>query len=162
MRPSLLLKPEVTLAALLFVIGVAYFLGGLGRESVELRQVELQVSETPETSEVEVQLVHFDANGLEVPSFVSVEVPQDEASRYAAILEALRQVLIAEDIWPQELPAPEVFLPSVGRSSNLVLDFRLSGAPGITVEAERLLLDSIEATLAANGMEETSYLQNGQ
>ena len=163
MRTGLLLKPEVILAALLFVLGAGYLMGGLLEGGAELRVVELQAPEGRSMRAVEVQLVRFDPAGLEVPSFVTVEVPEDdEAGLYAATLAALRETLVADGVWPQELPAPVVFLPSVGRSSNLVLDFRFADKPSLTVAQERSLLDSIEATLAANGIDSASYLQNGQ
>lgn len=156
-----LLRPEPLLALLLLVAAAIYLLsatgdGGAPPPQIEIRQPEERVLETRE-----VRLVRYDANGLESPAFVSVDLPEAPGDRLEAILGALRESMLEAD-WPEELPVPKAFVESMGRQNVAILDFRPEEPVPLSVAQEARLLRSVEATVLANGVEQIRYLLSGE
>ena len=163
-RPLLrraLLRPEVLLALVVMLAALVYYLvsgreGRLPEPVIEISQPEERVLESQE-----VRLVRFDESGLENPTFVTVELPEAAGDRLEAILGALRTSML-DDAWPAELPAPTVFVESLGRQSVAILDFRPDGPVSLSVAQEQRLLRSVEATVLANGADAVRYLLGGE
>lgn len=156
-----LLRPEPLLALLVLVAATVYFFNGFGGPSPASPVIEIAETQAPELETREVRLVRFDSNGLEAPTFASVALPDAATGRLQAIVAALREATLGEE-WPEGLPAPTVFVESIGRESVAILDFRPEKHLPLTVEAEARLLASIRETLLANGADELRFLLDGE
>lgn len=149
------------MALLVLVVSVVFFVSSLRRSQMPPTLVDLGQAQAPTTEMREVRLVRFDAQGLEAPSFVRVELPEDSSARLETILGALREAAL-DDEWPRELPTPKVFLENLGRRRVAVLDFRPQRRIPLSVEAERRLLRGVEETVLANGVDEIRFLLDGR
>jgi hypothetical protein len=116
----------------------------------------------PETVAADVQLVTYDRFNLEVLTRRQLVVPLAPAQQLSAVLAELQAELRQAGIWPDGLPAPGVFVETLNRQRVAVLDFRPAGLPALPVAQELRLLQSIEATVLANGSNRVQFLLNGR
>lgn len=126
--------------------------------SPEPRQFSLPVTSEPELTAEEVRLVAFDRFDLEIPVRVTVDVPEDDAGRYRAIIAELQQLVREQEGWPEGLPLPEVYEVR----GNVVLDFHPPEGFSVDEDTERRLRQSLEATLVAAGAGSVSFLLSGE
>lgn len=156
-----LLRPEPLLALLVALLSLVYYWQARQERQPRFTPIEIAGVADQDLPSVDVRLVSFDAQGLEVPSFVSLELPVSTSQRLQLILEALREETLGE-VWPEPLPTPNVFVENVARRQVAVLDFRPEARLSLTVSQESRLLDSVEETLLANGVDEVRYLLHGE
>jgi hypothetical protein len=156
-----LLGPGPLLALLVLVAAGAFFLSGAITPRTAPPRIEISQPETRELEIREVRLVTYDSNGLESPSFARVALPQDPGTRLELILRALREETLGA-AWPEALPVPQVFVETVDRQTVAIMDFRPQEPVSLTVAGETRLLRSIEATVLANGVDQTRFLLGGE
>jgi hypothetical protein len=143
-----LLSPPGLVGLLLFVLGVLAFALAPTRAPLEPARPALEGEALEPRGREEVALLVVDENEVVRSEFVEFALPAGEEARLAAVLASLRELLLGP-LWPEELSAPRVFLVEAGgRRNAVVLDFDLDGEPaGVTVQAERRLIDSIVRTV---------------
>ena len=150
------------LGALVLAAGIFFLLLSLPRRAPPLFLVEEAIV-PPEATAQSVELVTFEsgANGreLERPFALTLELPSEVTSRYDMILAALRETLRGS-LWPDELPVPVIYVLEDREPQPLVLDFKVTAPPALTVSDERLLLAAIRETLLRNGAERVQILVN--
>lgn len=150
------------------LVSVLLLLGALGLvfsvERVEAPSPPtIDLSEvTPVTTAFDARLVLVDDGLLEWQRVVRVEAPDNLPQRLAAVLEELRQALLAESMWPAGLLTPLVYLETIDRAVYAVLDIRTSESVSVSVARERALLRAITATVQANGVVEVRFLRDGR
>jgi hypothetical protein len=156
-----LFRPEPLLALLVFMASALFFASGLDGRRSAAPSVEIAQPERRPVEVREVRLVRYDSDGLEIPAFARVSLPEAAAARMRAVLAALREAMLGEE-WPEGLPMPTVFVESVGREVVAVLDFRPEARLSLSVEGEARLLRSIRETLLVNGADQIRFLLNGE
>lgn len=149
------LQPQLILSVLLLVLSLAALLRALNPPQVNLMEVSLELSEDPKKNE-QVTLVISD--GLR-ERFVETELPV--ASTHAERLLDILAGLKARSDWPEALQLPVVYLIREGGQDSAVLDFPAVNV-AVSVAQEWALLKSIEATLAAQGIDELRILKEGR
>lgn len=158
-----LTRPQTLLAAVAFVlVCLAALPGGGGARTTRAPAVELEAFSPAELEAAEVRLVLFDERGLETPTMVRLELPDQPAARLSVVLTALRQALVERGVWPEQVPEPLVFLEAIDRRRVAVLDFRPESPPALSVGAELRLLRSVTATALENGADEVRFLLDGE
>ena len=153
------LAPQVLIAALLVLAALVYALRAPPVPGAP-PTVALQPAETEPLPPVEVELVLAEPGELERVMFVPARLPEDAAGRLEAVFAALRMELVDAGVWPEEVPAPTVFLQRVGGDDVAVLDFTVPDGVTRDVEAELRLVRSIEATADRHDAT-VRYLVNG-
>ena len=151
------------LGALLTLFGLGTLWHALPDPRPALVQLE-QTLDTPLT-QTEVELTLFtpgpDERPVEHPVFAELALPEDAAGRFERIVVELRAQTL-DSVWPTTLPAPVAFAVETdnGAKSVAVLDFAVDTPLAVDVETERLLLQSIQATLLRNGADRVQILVN--
>lgn len=158
-RTPVWLGPQVIVAALLFLAALVFALGGSG-EPGPPPTVDLELRGGAATETAEVELAVLDPSGLERVLFVDASLPTDELGRYTAIFGALREALVDTGVWPEQVPAPRVFVQRVAGRTILVLDLEVRPGIPVDVESELRLAGSIAAT-ASRHEADVRYLVNG-
>lgn len=157
-----LAKPHVLLALLLLIASALFAFRGSGARAPKPEPVETGTATLGAGVPTEVRLLLVDENGLQRPRFETVRIPQDDTGRIAAIVAALRRVLVGADVWPAGLPVPTVFAQRIDGKAVAVLDLRPSPDVAVSVGQELQLLRSIEGTVLGNGVDEVRFLRDGQ
>lgn len=149
---------------ILLVVGLATFLFRVPRERPPLSEVNPVLTDLSQDTVETVSLVLLEAGAgeqvVETPVRTDLSLPEHLGGRLEAILAALREETLS-DLWPETLSAPTVFTferDDVGQTA--VLDFVVETPPTVSVEGERLLLASLEATLLRNGADAVKILVN--
>jgi len=125
--------------------------------------VSIELGATEEVLSVQdATLVVVDELGLERTTTLRVALPLGATARLQAVLAQLREASQLQGVWPQELPAPRVFLLPTGRASVAVIDMLVPQPVGVSVEQESAILRSITATVQRNGVSEVRFLRNGR
>lgn len=155
------LTPQVLVAALLAVAALALLLDVPQTRPGPPPVVDLTTADDLLTTQ-DVRLVLVDATGLEWQRDASIDAPTDVPRRFAAILGALREALLAEGVWPAGLPTPGVFVETFDREVVAVVDVAAGGVVEVSVAQEQALVRAIDATAAANGIDSVKYLRGGQ
>lgn len=151
--------PQVLVGALLVVAAGAFALRGpTGPPPPGTVTIAPRPSEPAPRAEVELAIV--EPSGLERTTFVSTNVPADDAGRYEAIFAALREELARVGVWPEEVPAPSVFVQRVAGTEIVVLDLDVPEATSLEAATELRLVRSIDATAARHDAV-VRYLVNG-
>ena len=153
------LAPQVLIALLLLLAALVYALRAPSAPAPP-PTVALQPADVEPLPLVEVDLVLAEPGELERVVFVPARLPEDPAGRLEAIFAALRTELVDARVWPEEVPAPTVFLQRIDGSDIAVLDFMVPDGATRDVEAELRLVRSVEATADRHGAE-VRYLVNG-
>lgn len=164
-RASLLLalsRPQVLVALLLLLGAAVLFLAPV--TSGDRAEGEFLLPEiTPaQTVTAEVRLVTYDQFNLEVLDSSQQVVPLAPAQQLTAVLALLQAELLQSGVWPAALPAPGVFVETLNRQRVAVLDFRPAAPLPLSVAQELRLLQSIEATVLANGSDRVQFLLQGR
>lgn len=155
-----LTRPQVIVAALLLVSVLLLLPAGrTGREERPFAVPEVAPAQTEPGT---VQLVTYDRFNLESVNDVQLELPLAPARRLEAALAELKAELIEQQLWPGDLPLPVVFLETLNRQRVAVLDFRPPAGLTLPVATELRLLQSIEATVLANGADTVRFLLAGR
>lgn len=155
------LTPQVLVAGLLLVAAVALALSIRVVEVPDAPVVDLGLVDA-DTVAFDARLVLVDDAQLEWQRVVRLEAPDTAPQRLAAVLEALRQALTAEGLWPPTLDVPSVFVETIDRAVYAVLDVRSPPDLGVSVARERALLRAITATVTANGIDQLRFLRDGR
>lgn len=155
------LTPQVLVAALL-VIGASALLSSVPQTRPGPAPVVDLTSADDLLTTQDVRLVLVDAAGLEWQRDASIEAPTDPPRRFAAVLGALREALLAEGVWPAGLPTPDVFVETFDREVVAVVDVAAGGVIEVSVAQEQALVRAIDATASANGIDSVKYLRGGQ
>lgn len=155
------LTPQVLVAGLLLIAAVALLLSVPQTRPDAPPVVDLTSADDLLTTQ-DVRLVLVDIAGLEWQRDASIDAPTDAPRRFAAILGALREALLTEGVWPSGLPTPDVFVETFDREVVAVVDVAAGGVIEVSVAQEQALVRAIDATAAANGIDEVKYLRGGQ
>jgi hypothetical protein len=152
-------RPQVLVAALVLVGAAAFYL--LARPpTVPLpAPVEAGNDAADPLATREVTLYRV-ADGLATPILREVPAPADPSARLEAVVAALREALVEAGDWPDALPAPSVYAVRVDRADAAVLDLPRRDVL-LDVATQRTILDSIQRTLAEQGIERTAFLRDG-
>lgn len=153
-------SPQVIVAALLFLAALTFAVQSPVRPGAP-PTVELDLDRTDTTVAEEIELAVVEPGGLERVVFVEVAVPSDEGGRYEAIFAALREQLIAAEVWPKVVPEPRIFVQQLGGRTVLVVDFDVPPGVATDVASELRVVDSIAATASRHGAD-VRYLVNGR
>lgn len=155
------LSPQVLVAALMTIGALALLLSAPVSRPGPPPVVDLTSADDLLTDQ-DVRLVLVDATGLEWQRDASITAPTDAPRRFAAILDALREALLAEGVWPAGLPTPGVYVETFDRQVVAVVDVAAGGVIEVSVAQEQALVRAIDATAAANGIDSVRYLRGGQ
>lgn len=161
---EIVLSAPVLLGALVLLAGAVTVVRTVPASRPPLVELEdsLGASAT-ETENVELALFSSgqDERPVEHPVFALLALPKDAARRFELIIAELRAETL-QTLWPQALPAPTAFAVEIanGAQTVAVLDFAVGEDVALDVETERLLLQSIEATLLRNGADQVQILVN--
>ncbi len=158
----LLAAPQVLIAGLLALAGIAFLVAGGAARVAPAARVSIAPPDDSAKRTDEVRLILVDADGLERPRFVSVSLPGARDARLHAILDALRSAMIGDGGWPQNLPTPGVFVEDVNRRAVAVLDIRSDAPVAVSVGQELQLLRSLRETVLANDVDEVRFLRDGR
>ncbi len=156
-----LFRPQVIVAFLLLVAALALLLSTPRLEPAERMTIDLRAPR-PSLSEQEATLVLVDEVGEERARTVTLQLPEGEAARMAALFEELRRLSMEQGVWPADLPVPRLFLTGSGRGATLVVDVLTPVPVGVSVEQERAILRSLTATALRNGASEVRFLREGR
>ena len=160
---EIVLSAPVLLGALVLLAGAVTVVQTLPASRPPL--VELEDNLGASATETEVELALFssgqDERPVEHPVFALLALPEDAARRFELIIAKLRAETF-RTLWPQALPAPTAFAVETanGAQTVAVLNFAVGEDVALDVETERLLLQSIEATLLRNGADQVQILVN--
>ncbi len=162
---SVLLSAPVLLGTLVLLAGLVTAVRTLPTARPPLVQLEPGPDTPPVRTEVELTLFTPGPGErpVEHPVFVQLALPEDATRRFETITAELRAQTLPT-LWPAPLPAPTAFSVATanGAQTVAVLDFTIDDAVVLDVETERLLLQSIEATLLRNGADRVQVLVNHQ
>lgn len=151
------------LGGLILLASLVALLRTLPAPRPELVQLETTQPAPPQSENVELILYGPGPEGtaVEHPVFVDLALPEDAASRFAKVSAELRAQTLST-LWPAALPAPTAFALATanGAQTVAVLDFAVTEPVALDVETERLLLQSVEATLLRNGADRVQILVN--
>jgi hypothetical protein len=164
-RPVLLhalARPQVITAFLLLLGAAALFFIPSGPATSESQEFVLPEVTPAGSTTAEIRLVTYDRFDLETSTSRTLDVPTGPALRLAAVLQELQATLQADGIWPAGLPAPLVFVETLNRQRTAILDFQPPADLLLPVSHELRLLQSIEATVLANGLDSVHFLLHGQ
>lgn len=156
-----LLTPQVLAAALALVAGLALFLSSGQQEALPSQPIELA---SPEDRLVaaDVRLVLVDASGLEWQRSERVRSAAGASARLTAVMAALRSALVAEGVWPEDLPAPRAFLETIERREVAVVDLRPPPGLGVSVAQELAIYRAVTGTAELAGAEAVVFLRDGE
>lgn len=150
------------LSALLVLVAAVLFLAYGPRGMRPERQVIDLGAPSSETSLRQVRLMLFDVSGSEQNESVSLSLPPGAGAQLSGTLAALREAMIATGVWPEELPAPQVFVETIERRAVAVIDLVVPEPVAVSVAQEHSLLRSLTATALANGVVDVRFLRNGR
>ncbi len=156
-----LLTPQVLVAGLAFVGALVVFLSTRPPTVPPPPSVDI-ASDDDTLVAADVRLVLVDATGLEWQRAERVQSPPGASARLAAVMAALRQALVTEGVWPEDLPAPRAFLESIERRTVAVLDLRPPPGLGVSVAQERAIYRAIVGTAELAGADEVVFLRDGE
>lgn len=154
------LTPQVLVALLLLVASVALFVGVRSSPPPAPPTVELDNAEDSLVA-ADVRLIMVDATGLEWQRSERVQSRPGATARLTAVMAALRDALVAEGVWPEELPAPRVFFETIERRSVAVVDMLPPDDVAVSVAVETALFRAISGTAEVNGAEAVVFLRHG-
>lgn len=160
-RFAALVRPQVVVSALLLVGALLFTLLPRGPQRPRPPTVELASGIEIPIVEREVRLLLIDPDGLERPVFARLTFADSPSARVEAVVSALRDELVAADVWPVAGPVPTLFRGVVDVRTFVVLDFS-DGFDGLSVVQERQLIGSLDATLRVEGVDEVRYLRHGR
>lgn len=155
------LSPQVLVSALLLLAAVGLALSVRVVAVPDPPVIDLGLADADVVA-FDARLVLVDDAQLEWQRVVRLEAPDSAPQRLTAVLDALRQALTAEGLWPPALAVPAVFVETIDRAVYAVLDVRPPPDLGVTVARERALLRAITATAMANGIDEVRFLRDGR
>ncbi len=158
----ILAMPPVLLGVFVLLGSLALFFGSLRSTPLIRQELNLDITELNPQTLQEVPLVLIDANGLEDTVMLELSLAADDGSKLAAILAALRELMLNRGTWPQALLAPQVFVTTLARQRVAVLDFDIERPLAVTIEIERQILESVRSTTLRNGMDKLQILINGK
>ena len=166
MRPLAYMTPLTIIGALLCVLGLGVFLSApLGNPVPPPQPVVFTDGDVNQTAPVEVSIVQVGEGGVEHPRFTTLRLPEAPNLRLAGVFAELRRQLLEEDVWPEALPAPTVFLyDRTARERVAILDFEIDEPIPVSVSQEQRILWSLERTAAAqsDGPDRLVILVNGR
>lgn len=155
-------RPQVIIASLLLLGAAALYFAPPSFRQPDSQEFSLPEIAPAETASGEITLVTYDQYNLEASVVIAAELPLDAAQHLQSVLTALRSSLQADGLWPAGLPLPQVFVETLNRQRMAVLDFRPPADLQLTVARELRLLQSLEATVRANGIGGVRFLLQGE
>ena len=155
-----LLTPHVMVALLLLLAASALYVGVRPAPLAEPPTVEL-ASEDDSLVQADVRLVMVDATGLEWQKSERVRSGPGASERLTAVMAALRESLLGEGVWPEALPAPQVFFETIERRSVAVVNVRPPDDISVSVATESAIARAIRGTAEVNGADDVVFLRNG-
>jgi hypothetical protein len=160
--PGLLLRPHVLIGALALVAAVPYLVGSFGgSQSVDSTLPSLGTRAPLVQREVEMPLVLATPGGG-VRTVVEVVRSEDhDGARWTAALAALRDVLVAEGVWPISVQAPRVSTFETNRRRVAVIDVAVPGRVAVSVADEWAALRSMVETMRPAGADDVRVIVNG-
>ncbi|MDZ7704173.1 MAG: hypothetical protein U5L04_06810 [Trueperaceae bacterium] len=127
------------------------------------RTITFTESALPATSQRDVALTVVNEEGLPSSFYVSLDTPDPLPLRLEAVLAELRRRMIDENVWPERLPTPTVFVTDLaGEAPVAVLDVTLTDPVAASVAQERHILTALRQTLQRNGVSDVYILINGE
>ena len=156
-----LLTPQVLVAALAFVGSLVLFLSTRPPAVPPPPTVDI-AAEDDRLVAADVRLLLVDATGLEWQRAERVQSPPGASARLTAVLAALRDALVAEGVWPGDLPAPRAFLETIEGGRVAVVDVRPPPGLGVSVAQERAIYRAIVGTAELAGADKVVFLRDGQ
>jgi hypothetical protein len=163
-----LLRVPVLVGLALFLFGLVVLLRSLSSPSSPLVTVDLTLPAVT-TKPEEIELTLYETESVERPLRLTLELSNDPAQRYEAILTALRDTLQNDDpaqdaqtpnLWPRALPLPDIFLLETSGNRDLTLHFTFDQSIAVSVINEVRLYNSIVTTLARNGANQVHIIVN--
>ncbi|HEX7000400.1 MAG TPA: hypothetical protein VF164_01770 [Trueperaceae bacterium] len=154
------LTPQVLVMLLLLVAATA-LLVGMRREPLPPPPTVELTSGDEALVPVDVRLVMVDATGLEWQKSERVQSRPGASARLTAVMAALRESLIDEGVWPEALPAPQVFFETIERRSVAVIDMRPPDDIAVSVATESAIARALRGTAEVNGADEVVFLKDG-
>lgn len=115
-----------------------------------------------ELSTQDVRVVMVGEDGSERSRSVRLALPLGASQRLAAVVAALRDELVQEGVWPNDLPSPRVFVETLDRRAVAVIDMLVPTGVAVSVAQELALLRSLTATAEANGALDVRFLRGGE
>jgi hypothetical protein len=152
-----LLRVPVLIGLAVFLFGLVVLLRSFVQSSPPLVITDL-IQPFVTTKSEDVELTLYETEAVERPLRVTLELSDDPAQRYTAILTALRNHLA--ELWPKALPLPDVFWLESGGNRSVTLHFTFDTPIAITVMKEFRLYRSIVTTLQNNGANQVHILVN--
>lgn len=156
-----LATPQVLVALLLAIGGLALLLGAPRTPVVESVVIELGAAEQV-LREQDAAFVVVDELGLERVAVERLPLPENQGERLGVVLERLRELAIQQGVWPQELPAPQVFVVQNPGGPVAVVNVSVPQPVGVSVEQESALARALAATVQRNGVAQVRFLRNGR
>lgn len=158
---SVLATPQVILSALALLASLGYLASSGGPAVGPPPEVSVGAVPEAERSVAESELVLLDDEGLARRVPVELRLPEDRAARWQTVVGALRERMVAEGGWPEELAEPTVYALTVELRSAAVVDLPPDEV-AMDVAQERRVLDSLDRTLRAAGAERVAFLRAGR
>lgn len=158
-----LLRPQVLLAALALVASLPYLFGSFAARRSEPPPPSLvDVSVGGErTVAFDAPLVLYDLAGRPRTVQVPVQSAEGEAARLTAAAAALREALLDDGVWPQEVGPPRVGAFESNRRRVVVVDVPVPRGVSTSVAAESAALRSIVETMRALGADDVRVVVDG-
>jgi hypothetical protein len=139
---------------LFFLASVMLFSLARPPRGEQFQAIDQTIADLPvETREVELVVISpptFTGDSR----YLQLELPEDVALAYSAILERLKDS--ASGVWPAALAVPNVFMVQ----NTVVLDFDMPEPIYVSIAQERALIQTIETTLLRSGASAVRFLVN--
>jgi hypothetical protein len=153
---KVVLSIPVGIGTLFFLASVILFSLARPPRGEQFQTIDQTIADVPvQTREVELVVISpttFTGDSR----YVQLELSEDVALAYRAILERLRER--ASGVWPAALPVPNVFMVQ----NTVVLDFDMPEPILVSIAQERALIQTIETTLLRSGATAVRFLVNQQ
>jgi hypothetical protein len=156
-----LLRPQVLLALLALGAALPYLVGAFGSRPGEAALPPLGEGGDDPLREVEMPLVIVGTDGAVRSAFATVRSADHETARLRATLEALRDVLVEEGVWPAAVGAPSAIAYDANRRRIVVVDVAVAASVVTSVAEEWAALRSLVETMRAAGADEVRVIVDG-
>jgi hypothetical protein len=152
-------SPQVLVPALALIAAAGYALRAAPPQPGPPPELATTAPAEAEVGRRDVVLYLVD-DELARPRVRELADPSDASAALQVVVDALREELVAEGVWPAELPAPRAYALELERTPAAVLDLAASDV-GLDVAAERRIVASLRRTLLEQGIERLAFLRNG-
>jgi hypothetical protein len=152
-------SPQVLVPALALIAAAGYALRAAPPQPAPPPELATRAPAEADVGTRDVVLYLVD-DELARPRVRELPDPSDASAALQVVVDALREALVEEGVWPAELPAPRAYALELERTPAAVLDLPAADVR-LDVAAERRIVASLRRTLLEQGIERLAFLRNG-